>query len=240
MRNTPTTPTDAPRRTRPAKGIDVPATVWLPPTDTVPDTAPTQPAVLPAWALQRVVTEYAAPDHSVVAVDTRRFFTGAWILAYQTLPAHHDPHAKARPRPRQGRVGLAILEIETPPRRWSDIAYPGDGILLVSHFLRPALRAAACHLKPGATLAIALPAPGPGPGAGRTSAVLKLAAEAGFSYQQQIAVVTGDLDGERIIARPTDAQARAVNTARRRHIPALVPTHLDLVILTLDKDLARA
>jgi hypothetical protein len=89
-------------------------------------------------------------------------------------------------------------------------------------------------------LAIALAPAEPGHGAQRGSLALHLAHESGFAYQQHIAVLTGDLDGERIIPCLTDAQASAVNAARRQYVPALAPTHLDLAIFTRAKEDTRA
>ncbi len=236
--NPPSTP--ARPRTRTAKGIDVPATLWLPPADAVPDTVLVEPAVLPAWALRHAIDQYAKPGDTVLAADTRRFYGGDRQVALRPLPAHHDPHHHSRPTPRRGAVRLAVLQIETLPQRALDILYPGEHVELVTHFMRPALRAAADTLEPGGVLAIALAPAEPGHGAQRGSLVLRLAHESGFAYQQHIAVLTGDLDGERLIPRLSDAQARAVNTARRHHIPALAPTHLDLAIFTRAKEYTRA
>ncbi len=240
MRNAPTDPHPTnppsasadPRRTRPAKGIDVPATLWLPPADAIPDTVLVEPAVLPAWALRHAVEQYAAPGQSVVTADTRGFYAGTRRVAFRALPAHHDPHPDTRPAQRPDHVQLAVLEIETLPQGALDIAYPGEHVELITHFTRPALRAAAGLLAPGGVLALALDPAEPGHAAQRGPRVLRLALQAGFAYQQHIAVVTGDLDGERITPHLTDAQARAVNTARRTYIPALAPTHLDLAIFT--------
>ncbi|MBR7831581.1 hypothetical protein KDK95_35165, partial [Actinospica sp. MGRD01-02] len=127
-----------------------------------PDTAP---AVLPAWALHRVVTEYATPHQSVVAADSRGFCNDNRILAYQPLPDRHDPHTATRPRPRRGKVHLAVLEIQNSPEETLE-HHPLD---LLYEFANPALRAAACHLAPGGILAIALSAPAPGTAAASTS-----------------------------------------------------------------------
>ena len=230
----------APRRGRAAKGIDVPATLWLRPADAVPDTVLVEPAVLPAWALRHAINQYAKPGDAVLGADTRGFYGGHRQVALRPLPADHDPHYASRPAPRRGAVRLAVLQIETLPQGALDLAYPDEHVDLATHFLRPALRAAADTLAPGGVLAIALAPAEPGHGAQRGPLVLHLAHETGFAYQQHIAVLTGDLDGERIIPRLTDAQARAVNTARRHHIPALAPTHLDLAIFTHAKEHTRA
>lgn len=237
-----TTPPPAPvrPRTRTAKGIDVPATLWIPPADAVPDIVLVEPAVLPAWALRHAIDQYAKPGQRVLGADTRGFYGGDRHVALRPLPAHHDPHHASRPAPRRGAVRLAVLQIETLSQAALDIVYPREHVDLLTHFVRPALRAAADTLAPGGVLAIALAPAEPGHGAQRGSRVLHLAHEAGFAYQQHIAVLTGDLDGERIIPRLTGAQARAVNTARRHHIPALAPTHLDLAIFTRAKEDTRA
>ncbi|HEV2345802.1 MAG TPA: hypothetical protein VGS97_17010 [Actinocrinis sp.] len=228
------------RRGRPAKGIDVPATLWLPPADTVPDTVLVEPAVLPAWALRHAIDQYATPGETVLAADTRGFYAGDRHVAFHPLPAHHDPHHADRPAPRRGAVRLAVLQLETVPQGALDVAYPGERVDRVTHFVRPALREAADALSPGGVLAIALAPAEPGHGAQHGPLVLHLAHESGFAYQQHITVLTGDLDGERIIPRLTDAQARAVNAARRDHVPALAPTHLDLAIFTRVKEDTRA
>lgn len=217
------------RRDRPATGIGVPTTLWLPPRDNTPQDPRSAPAVLPSWALRRVITEYATPDQSVVAVDSRGFRNDNRILAYQPLPACHDPHAETRPRPRRGAVHLAVLEIHTSAEEAPD-PRPLD---LLYDFVSPALRAGACHLAPGAVLAIALSAPEPGCPAACTSRVLNLAAEHGFAFQQHVVVVTADISGDWLIPRFTNAQATAANAARMRGIPAPAPAHLDLVIATL-------
>jgi hypothetical protein len=230
-----TTPPRA-RRDRPATGIGVPTTLWLPLGETAPQDPRNAPAVLPAWALRRAVTEYATPDQAVVAVDSRGFRDENRILAYQPLPACHDPHAATRPRPRRGAVHLAVLEIQSSPEEAPGL-HPLD---LLYDFVSPALRAAACHLAPGAVLAIALSSPGPGQSAACTSRVLALAAEHGFSFQQHVVVVTADISGDWLTPRFTDAQATAVNAARLRGIPAPAPAHLDLVIATLTAKEPRA
>lgn len=176
-----------------------------------------------------MVTEYAAPHHSVVAVDSRGFGNENRIFAYQPLPACHDPHAATRPRPRRGHVDLAVLEIHTSPTAPADPDLPE----LLHDFVSPALRAAACHLAPGAILAIALSAPEPGRPASYASRVLTMAGEHGFAFQQHVVIVTAEIAGDWLVPRFTDAQATAVNTARLHGIPAPAPAHLDLVIATL-------
>lgn len=224
------------RPDRPGHGIGVPTTLWLPPVDGAPHNPRTAPAVLPSWALRRVVTEYAKPNQSVAAADSRGFRDENRILAYQPLPACHDPHAATRPRPRRGKVHLAVLEIQNRPEEALD-RYPLD---LLYDFANPALRAAACHLAPGAILAIALSEPAPGTAAASTSTVLALAAEHGFAFQQHMVVVTADVADDRLIPRFTDAQASAVNAARVRGVPAPAPAHIDLVIATLTGKEQRA
>ena len=224
------------RADRPGTGIGVPTSVWLPPSDAEPNHPLTAPAVLPGWALRRVVTEYATPEQSVVAADSRGHRDQDRILAYQPLSAHHDPHAATRPRPRRGQVHLAVLEIRNSPDETPDPS-PLD---LLYEFANPALRAAACHLATGAILAIALSAPAPGTAAASTSTVLALAAEHGFAFQQHLVVVTADIAGDRLIPRYTDAEATAVNAARIRGVPAPAPAHLDLVIATLTAKEPRA
>ena len=230
------TPAARRRPVSPGSGIGVPTTLWLPPAESAPPGPHNTPAVLPAWALRRTVTEYAPPDHAVVAVDSRDYRNPNRILAYQPLPACHDPHAATRPRPRRGKVHLAVLEIETSPEQAHD-PYP---VGLLYDFVSPALRAAACHLAPGAILAIALSAPEPGRSAAATSEVLELAAEHGFAFQQHVVIVTADIAGDWLTPRFTDAQVTAVNTARQAGIPAPAPAHLDLVIATLTAKEPRA
>jgi hypothetical protein len=224
------------RPDRSGRGIGVPTTLWLPPVEVASQDSRNAPAVLPSWALRRVVTEYATPDTSAVAVDSRCFRDENRTLAYQALPACHDPHAATRPRPRRGAVHLAVLEIQNSPDETPG-PYPLD---LLFGFANPALRAAACHLAPGAILAIALSAPAPGTAAAGTSTVLALAAEHGFAFQQHVVVVTADIAGDRLIPRFTDAEATAVNAARIRGVPAPAPAHLDLVIATLTGKEPRA
>jgi hypothetical protein len=227
-------------RNRPAKGIDVPVTLWLPPAETGPESPHAQPAVLPAWALRRLAAEYAQPGQNILVADTRAFYAGQPKIAYRSLAPHHDPHPDTRPRTRHVDVGLAVLQIETLPQGVLDIAYPHEQVALVTDFIRPAIYEAADALAPGGVLAIALSIPEPGHGAQRTSIVARLAREAGFTYQQHLAVVTADVHGERIIPRLTDAHTHAVNTARRRGIPATAPVHLDLTIFTLSQKDTRA
>lgn len=224
------------RPDRTGRGIGVPSTLWLPPADTTPHNPTATTGVLPTWALRRVVTEYAVPHHSVVAVDSRGAGVENRILAYQPLPACHDPHAATRPRPRRGHVDLAVLEIHTSRAEPAD---PGQPALLHG-FVHPALRAAACHLAPGAILAIALSSPDPGRPASSTSRVLAMAAEHGFSFQQHLVVVTAEIVGDRLIPRLTPAQTTAVSAARSCGIPAPAAAHLDLVIATRNHKEPRA
>jgi hypothetical protein len=237
----PTSPSGHVRpRTRPAKGIDVPATLWLPPADTGPESPLVEPAVLPGWALRRLAAEYAQPGQNILAADTRAFYAGHRQIALRPLAPHHDPHHETRSRTPYLAARLAVLQIETLPRGVLEIAYPHEQVTLVNDFIRPAIHEAADALAPGGVLALALSAPEPGHGAQRNSIVLRLALAAGFTYQQHLAVLTADLDGERIIPRLTDAQTRAVNTARRHGIPATAPVHLDLAIFTLPQEDTRA
>ena len=222
-------PTARRRPDRPGRGIGVPTTLWLPPAESDPHDPCDPGAVLPAWALRRVVTEYATPDHAVVAIDSRDYQNENRILAYEPLSARHDPHAATRPRPRRNAVHLAVLEIET-----GTDPYP---IRLLHDFVNPALRAAACHLAPGAILAIALSSPAPGRAAACTSEVLASATGHGFAFQQHLVVVTAEIRGDFLVPRFTDAEATALDTARQAGIPAPAPAHLDLVIATLtDKE----
>ena len=237
----PTPPTGHPRtRNRPAKGIDVPATLWLPPAHTCLHSPLAEPAVLPAWALRRLADEYARPGRSILAADTRAFYAGHRHVDFSPLAAHHDPHHDTRPRTRHLAAHLAVLQVETLPQGVLEIAYPHQQVTLVNDFIRPAIGEAADALAPGGILAIALSAPEPGHGAQRNSLVLRLARQAGFTYQQHIAVLTADVHGDRIIPRLTDTQVRAVNTARRSGIPATAPAHLDLAIFTLPPEDTRA
>lgn len=237
----PTPPTGHPRpRNRPNRGVGVPATLWLPPAQTGPESSLAEPAVLPAWALRRLAAEYARPGQNILAADTRAFYAGRPHIDFSPLAAHHDPHHDTRPRTRHLAASLAVLELETLPHGVLEIAYPHQQVTLVNDFIRPAIHEAADALAPGGILAIALSAPEPGHGAQRNSLVLRLARQDGFTYQQHLAVLTGDLHGERIVPRLTDAETRAVNTARRNGIPAAAPVHLDLAIFTLPPEDTRA
>jgi hypothetical protein len=227
-------------RHRPAKGIDVPVTLWLPPAEPGPENPLAQPAVLPAWALRRLAAEYAKPGQSILVADTRAFYAGRRQIAFLPLAPHHDPHPDSRPRARHADAGLVVLEIETLPQGVLDIAYPHDQVALVTDYIRLAIHEAADALPPGGVLAIALSTPEPGHGTQRTSIAARLAREAGFTYQQHLAVLTADVHGERITPRLTDTQTRAVNTARRRGIPAPAPVHLDLTIFTRPQKDTRA
>lgn len=241
---TPPAPTPPPGRaqprTRPAKGIDVPATVWLPPAETGPETPHVEPAVLPAWALRRLAAEYAQPGQNILVADTRGFYAGRRHIAFDSLPGYHDPHSDTRPRSPHLAARLAVLQVETLPQGVLQTGYPREQVTLVNDFIRPAIGEAADALAPGGALAIALSTPEPGHGAQRNSLVARLAREAGFTYQQHIAVVTAVVHGERIIPRLTDTQTHAVNTARRRGVPATAPVHLDLAIFTLPREDTRA
>jgi hypothetical protein len=227
-------------RNRPAKGIDVPVTLWLPPVETGPENPHAEPAVLPAWALRRLAAEYAQPGQNILVADPRAFYAGRRQITFLPLAPHHDPHRDTRPRTRHVDAGLAVLEIETLPQDALHNAYPGRQVTLAADFLRPAIHEAADALTPGGVLAIALSTPEPGHGTQRTSIAARLAREAGFTYQQHLAVVTADVHGERIIPCLTDDQTHAVNTARRRGVPAPAPVHLDLIIFTLPQEDTRA
>ena len=229
-----------PRRPRPGKGIDVPTTFWIAPTVRATESELGEPAVLPAWALRRVVREYSAPGRPVLVADTCGFNSGDPSVSFQPLPEHHDPRPERRLAEQRDGADLAVLEVETLPETVLHTVYSGREINLVLDFLRPAINAAADLLGPGGVLAVALSAPEPGHAAQRTSVVLDLARQAGLDFQQHIAVLTADLDGDRLTPRVTNAQADAVNDARRRGIPALSPAHLDLAILTHTPETARA
>jgi hypothetical protein len=248
MRNTtpsaPASPTPSARpnqaRHRPAKGVGVPATLWLPPAGSGSETPHGYGAVLPSWALRHLVAQYAKPGQTVLTADTRAVHAEHHQFVFHPLRAHHDPHPETRPRSAEPVAHLAVLEIETPPHTTLHTAIPGDPAHLLADVIRTAIRTAADRLAPGAVLAIALPAPAPGPATQQASIVLRLAQDAGFTYQQHIAVLTADLDDDRITPRLTDANIQAVNQARRAGIPATAPVHLDLAIFTLPQEDNRA
>jgi hypothetical protein len=232
----PVSPTPPPRpnhpRTRPAKGIDVPATVWLPPAESGSESALDEPGILPAWALRRLRAEYAEPGQPVVLYDSRAVCKGLSRATLRTLTEPHDPHPHTYPQRPGTVVRLAILEIDTEPCGTPTASCPDPTASLATDVLEPVLSEAADALEPDGILAIALAAPDVRHAVQHCPAVVRAARTAGFTYQQHIAVVTAEIDGDRLIPQLTDAQARTINRARAAGIPATAPAHLDLTIFT--------
>jgi hypothetical protein len=227
MNTTPPAPTDstapAPRRHRPPRGIDVPTTLWLPPTGTATCDEENTPGRLPGWAIARLAADHTTPDHPGLTGICRENNPGPQSLIPLTSPADT---ALPPTTIDTGRAGLVLLEAaETPhgPRRPSRRR---------GTWLLRAMDAALAALAPGAVLALAFGDDVVGPSITLPGHAIDAARHAGFTYQQHLIVVTAALHGDRLTPRPTDQHRHHHRALHEAGLPVSTRAHRDLFLLT--------
>lgn len=212
------------RRVRPPRGIDVPTTLWLPPSG--PTAAPVADAAdrLPDWARARLAAEHSTPTRSALAGTCRDEDPSPHLL--RPLTSTRTDTTPAPTAIEAGRAGLVLLEVAET--RDDPNNQPGT----CDRWLRSALDQALDALAPGAVLAIAFGDDVTGACITRPGAVIAAARARGFTYQQHLIVITAALHGDRLRPLTTDRHREHRRALRTSGLPVSVRAHRDLFLFT--------
>lgn len=212
------------RRVRPPRGIDVPTTLWLPPT--TPEYVHTAdvPDRLPDWARTRLAAEHTTPTRPGLVATRRDPEPSAHLLRPFASP--QDDTTPAPTTVEAGRAGLVLLEL---PEHNHDPITPTRSC---DRWLQCGLDQALGALAAGAVLAIAFGDEVTGPHITRTGTAIAAARAAGFSYQQHLIVITAALWGDRLLPQATDRHREHRRALRASGLPASTRAHRDLFLFT--------
>jgi hypothetical protein len=210
------------RRVRPPRGIDVPTTLWLPPTGPAPAHESDAPDLLPDWARARLAAEHTTPIQPGL-LGTHRDEDPTARLLRPFAPARDD----TTPIPTAaGRAGLVLLEF---PETRQD---PNNQARSRERWLQCALDQALGALAPGAVLAIAFGDEVTGPHITRPGAAIGAARAQGFIYQQHLIVITAALLGDRLLPLATDRHREQRRALHATGLPVSIRAHRDLFLFT--------
>jgi hypothetical protein len=210
------------RRARPPRGIDVPTTLWLPPTGPTPTRE--SPGRLPDWARARLADEHTTPTRSALAGTFRDEDPSPRLL--RPLTASHTDTTPAPTAIEAGRAGLVLLEVADTDDG------PNNQTRTCDRWLRSALDQALRALAPGAVVAIAFGDDVTGPHITRPGAAIAAARARGFTYQQHLIVITAALHGDRLRPLATDRHREHRRALRASGLPVSTRAHRDLFLFT--------
>jgi hypothetical protein len=212
------------RRVRPPRGIDVPTTLWLPPTGPTPAHEADTPDRLPDWARARLADEHTTPTRSALAGTRRDEDPSPHLLRPLTVT-----HTDTTPTPTAidaGQAGLVLLEAAETRHN------PNNQTQTFEQWLQSALDQALGALVPGAVLAIAFGDDAVGPHITRPGTAIAAARARGFTYQQHLIVITAALQGDRLRPLTTDRHREHRRALRTSGLPVSTRAHRDLFLFT--------
>jgi hypothetical protein len=212
------------RRVRSPRGIDVPTTLWLPPTGTTAAHVADAADRLPDWARARLADEHSTRTRSALAGTCRDEDPSPHLL--RPLTSTQTDTTPALTAIKAGQAGLVLLEVAETHHD------PNNQTRTCDRWLRSALDQALDALAPGAVLAIAFGDDVTGPHITRPGAAIAAARARGFTYQQHLIVITAALHGDRLRPLSTDRHREHRRALRASGLPVSVRAHRDLVLFT--------